>query len=145
MAGQLCPKCKTRFQVLDDEQGMHACPHCGYSGHDENNDLCTQCGENEATQTDDGLCDECRDEQREATWAAHDEGRDWDEDWQIDGVGFADPGGRSALRAATADNPRIYACPTCKRPNRLTRIDKARGYQCDTCADALERGVDFNY
>lgn len=140
MAGQLCPKCKTRFQVLDDEQGMHDCPHCGYSGHDD--EVCRECGDSEVTD-DDGLCDECRDDQREATRAAHDEGRDWDEDWQIDGVGFADPGGRSALRAATADNPRIYACPTCKKRNRLTRIDKERSYQCDECADRLERGIDW--
>lgn len=62
------------------------------------------------------------------------------DDWQIDGVGFADPGGRSALRAATKGNPRIFSCPTCKRRNVLTRIDKARGYQCDRCADQAERG-----
>lgn len=65
---------------------------------------------------------------------------DDDEDPLIDGVGFADPGGRSALRAATPDNPRDQACPNCGRRNVLTRIDRARGYQCDRCADALERG-----
>jgi len=58
----------------------------------------------------------------------------------IDGVGFADPGGRSALRAATSDNPRIYPCPTCGEKNRLTRIDVSRHYQCDSCADRAERG-----
>ncbi len=62
------------------------------------------------------------------------------DDEPIDGVGFAEPGGKSALRAATKNNPRIYACPTCKRPNKLTRIDKERGYQCDTCANRAERG-----
>jgi hypothetical protein len=56
----------------------------------------------------------------------------------IDGVGFADPNGRSALRAATKDNPRDQACPTCKAPNVLTRIDRKRGYQCDACADRDE-------
>jgi hypothetical protein len=61
-----------------------------------------------------------------------------DEDYLIDGVGFADPGGRSALRAATRDNPREYPCPTCGRANVLTRIDKQRGYQCNHCADAEE-------
>jgi hypothetical protein len=55
---------------------------------------------------------------------------------------FADPGGRSALRAATKGNPRNLPCPTCKQPNRLTRADRARGYQCDTCADRAERGED---
>lgn len=63
-----------------------------------------------------------------------------DDEYLIDGVGFANPGGRSALRAATRDNPRDLPCPTCDRPNMLTRIDRARGYQCDRCADALERG-----
>ena len=58
----------------------------------------------------------------------------------IDGVGFADPGGRSALRAETASNPRIYSCPTCGRKNVLTLIDVQRGYQCDHCADAAEGG-----
>ncbi len=53
---------------------------------------------------------------------------------------FADPGGRSALRAATKNNPRNLPCPTCGQPNRLTRADRARGYQCDECADQLERG-----
>lgn len=62
---------------------------------------------------------------------------DPDEDL-IDGVGFADPGGRSALRAATPDNPRDQPCPTCGTPNVLTRIDAARHYQCDRCADRDE-------
>jgi hypothetical protein len=55
---------------------------------------------------------------------------------------FADPGGVSALRAATAGNPRIHPCPTCGEENMLTPEDVALGYQCDTCADKLERGVD---
>jgi hypothetical protein len=53
---------------------------------------------------------------------------------------FADPGGRSALRRATRRNPRIYPCPTCKAPNRLTYKDVKLGYQCDRCADR-EEGV----
>lgn len=65
------------------------------------------------------------------------------EDRLIDGVGFADPGGRSALRAATRQNPRNLPCPTCHQPNRLTRIDKARGYQCDECADKAEGGLQY--
>lgn len=74
---------------------------------------------------------------------------------------FADPGGRSALRASTDDkcptckrkvgrtwlwcarcggalNPRNLPCPSCGRKNVLTPADKARGYQCDTCADRAE-------
>jgi hypothetical protein len=62
-----------------------------------------------------------------------------DDDRPIDGVGFKDPRGKSALRAATASNPRNLPCPACKRPNRLTPLDRARGYQCDDCAD-LEEG-----
>lgn len=63
-----------------------------------------------------------------------------DEKYLIDGVGFADPGGRSALRAATAENPRCCPCPTCGRQNVLTPLDVRAGYQCDRCADAAEGG-----
>jgi hypothetical protein len=51
---------------------------------------------------------------------------------------FADPGGRSALRAASKRNPRNLPCPSCKRPNMLTPKDRAHGYQCDACADRDE-------
>jgi len=60
-----------------------------------------------------------------------------------DGTDFADPGGNSALRAATRDNPRNLPCPNCEAPNRLTPADRARGYQCDSCADRAERGFDY--
>ncbi len=53
---------------------------------------------------------------------------------------FADPGGASALRAASKRNPRNLPCPTCKEPNRLTPKDKALGYQCDACANRDEMG-----
>lgn len=70
----------------------------------------------------------------------------WDEDNEpIDGVGFADPGGESALRAETPENPRNLPCPTCHWPYRLTPIDVAHGYQCDSCAVAQERGLDIDY
>jgi len=65
---------------------------------------------------------------------------EYDFDYLVDGVGFARPGENSALRASTRSNPRDCACPTCGEPNRLTRIDTQRGYQCDECADASERG-----
>jgi hypothetical protein len=51
---------------------------------------------------------------------------------------FADPGGRSALRAASKRNPRNLPCPTCGARNRLTPADRAKGYQCDACADRQE-------
>lgn len=53
---------------------------------------------------------------------------------------FADPGGRSALRAASKQNPRNLPCPTCGAKNRLTPADRAKGYQCNACADRDERG-----
>jgi hypothetical protein len=68
------------------------------------------------------------------------------DDDPIDGVGFADPGGRSALRAATRLNPRNRTCPTCGRKNALTPLDVQRGYQCDRCADRAEGRNDYyNY
>lgn len=66
----------------------------------------------------------------------------YDDDYDDDSM-FADPGGRSALRAASKRNPRNIACPTCKRKNMLTPEDKARGYQCDRCADRAEGGGDY--
>ena len=64
---------------------------------------------------------------------------DYDDD-DDDRIIFADPGGRSALRAATTTNPRSLPCPTCGRPNMLTPRDRVLGYQCDRCADTLEGG-----
>lgn len=61
----------------------------------------------------------------------------------IDGVGFANPGGNSALRAETPDNPRDRPCPECGTKNVLTRIDTAHGYCYDRCADRKERGFDY--
>ena len=52
---------------------------------------------------------------------------------------FAEPGGTSALRAASPSNPRNLPCPNCGEPNRLTPADRALSYQCNTCADKAER------
>lgn len=49
----------------------------------------------------------------------------------FDELRFADPGGGSALRAATPSNPRNLPCPTCGTEDVLTPADRARGYQCD--------------
>lgn len=68
--------------------------------------------------------------------------REYDEDEFNSDSDFADPGGHSALRAATEDNPREYPCPNCGTPDVLTRIDRLKGYQCDACADRAERGCD---
>jgi hypothetical protein len=92
-------------------------------------ELCELCGDYPRER--DELCEGCwREEMREAS-------RDRGEDW---GPDFADPGGNSALRAATEDNPRNLPCPNCGEPDRLTPADRALGYQCDRCADQLERG-----
>jgi hypothetical protein len=66
-----------------------------------------------------------------------------DEEWDEIVEEFAEPGGNSALRAASPSNPRNQPCPTCERPNRLTPKDVALGYQCDSCADRAERGWDY--
>ena len=58
-----------------------------------------------------------------------------DEDFSIQ---FADPGGRSALRAATPDNPRNLPCPDCGAEDVLTPADRAAGYCCNRCADRNE-------
>ena len=57
-----------------------------------------------------------------------------------DRIQFADPGGKSALRASSKSNPRNLPCPNCKRPDMLTPKDMECGYQCDICADAAESG-----
>jgi len=73
-----------------------------------------------------------------------DDDRDFDEDDDCagdfdDDLGdFAEPGGQSALRAASATNPRNLPCPSCHEPNRLTPKDVALGYQCDRCAERDE-------
>jgi hypothetical protein len=58
--------------------------------------------------------------------------------YEDSGIDFADPGGNSALRAASKQNPRNLPCPTCGVANRLTPADVAQHYQCDTCADRAE-------
>lgn len=62
------------------------------------------------------------------------------EEWDEMCERFADPGGDSALHPDTKDNPRNLPCPTCGEKNRLTRMDKISGYQCDQCANECERG-----
>ena len=69
---------------------------------------------------------------------------DYEPDYDsCDEFGFADPGGKSALRAASKRNPRNKSCPNCGRKNVLTPADVARGYQCDSCADAAENGWEY--
>jgi hypothetical protein len=69
----------------------------------------------------------------------YDDEPDYDTDYE--GPCFADPGGNSALRAASKRNPRNKPCPTCGQKNVLTPEDVALGYQCNRCADKAERGL----
>lgn len=86
-------------------------------------------------------------EEEDDSWDDDDEDDDGDVNYDEDfiresrGIDFADPGGRSALRAATRDNPRDCECPTCGTPDVLTREDVALGYQCNSCADQAEGGL----
>jgi hypothetical protein len=66
-----------------------------------------------------------------------------EEEWEERVEMFADPGGNSALRRASADNPRNLPCPSCGAENTLTPADRAAGYQCDRCAERAERGMDY--
>jgi len=68
---------------------------------------------------------------------------DGSDDYDGSPLEFANPGGRSALRAASRSNPRNLPCPNCGRADMLTPKDRARGYQCDRCADAAEGGYGY--
>jgi hypothetical protein len=101
---------------------------------------CCVCGDERAVEALDceGCCsDECRGEYEDGGPFGPDY---FDAPCFSGEPGFADPGGTSALRAASAGNPRNLPCPTCGAANRLTPADRARGYQCDPCADRDERG-----
>ena len=95
----------------------------------------TYCPECDEFSPDEGECAECG--WQDPEYYDEDPG-DWRDDDMIDGVGFADPGGESALRAATASNPRNQPCPTCGGENLLTLLDVRAGYQCDGCARRAE-------
>ena len=72
-----------------------------------------------------------------------DEQHDWDYGFHEDDPDFADPGGNSALRAETPDNPRNLPCPCCGDENVLTPKDRALGYICNPCADQAERNGEY--
>ena len=97
---------------------------------------CCDCDSEELN--DNNICEVCVEEEREYG------GDDWgDDDYggvndYGDEIRFQDPGGNSALRAETIDNPRNLPCPTCGEPDRLTPADVRRGYQCNDCADRAE-------
>lgn len=90
----------------------------------------------------DGDFDDFRDERND--WEEDVDGEEDSEegdDLDVDGDDrsmFADPGGNSALRAASLSNPRNLPCPQCDRENCLTLADRHQGYICDGCANAAE-------
>jgi hypothetical protein len=100
--------------------------------------LCLQ-SKNQGSKEELSQADDSETEMIMAYYDYDDRGDDYDRDYDCD---FAEPGGRSALRAASRSNPRNLPCPTCERPNVLTPRDRSLGYQCDRCADAMERGYD---
>ena len=51
-----CPKCRHYFRTLEDEEGMHDCPRCGYDGFDYH---CSVCGEPSRRPLEDDECDSC--------------------------------------------------------------------------------------
>jgi hypothetical protein len=109
----------------------------------EEGDVCSECGDTFEGGEDvyvsghDTYCEGCNEDMTEEYYDDHECD---DDSYLIDGIGFADPGGRSALRAETEDNPRNLPCPTCGTENVLTPADRAAGYQCDSCADQAEGG-----
>jgi len=63
---------------------------------------------------------------------------DDEDEWRERVEMFADPGGNSALRAASKSNPRNRPCPTCGAENVLTPADVQLHYQCNRCSDMAE-------
>jgi hypothetical protein len=109
--GDDCPECGSEDARPAGNAGI-SCSHCGATCHGEA--YCHRCGDR-----------------------VH---YDYDALSTSPMQPFADPGGNSALRAASARNPRIFPCPSCGEPDRLTPADRALGYQCNACADRAERG-----
>lgn len=100
------------------------------------------------TATDKDICEHCFMDFEQGQDAYKDGSELWceacyceiNDGFESDEIEFADPYGNSALRAESPSNPRNLPCPTCHAENVLTPKDRALGYQCDACADRLERG-----
>lgn len=126
-------------KVFDEDDGdVKKCTSCSRKAESfqpYKEGTCVECDEQDDDKCDRLHCSNC-------CWC-DDYISDYDDDredrFEFDDD-FADPGGNSALRAETPDNPRDRPCPTCGDEDVLTREDVMRGYQCDSCANAAERG-----
>ena len=91
---------------------------------------------------DNNICEVCEEEELEYGGDDWGEGGHSGDDWAENDYGyeisFQDPGGNSALRRETVDNPRNLPCPECGEPDRLTPADVKRHYRCDECANRAE-------
>jgi len=129
--GVVCPPCCTLYPAEWIEKYDHPqqlrCESCGDIPHDDLEDRDGHVNFHKRG----NYCRDCHEKAEHEAMVEREFYGDGDDD-------FADPGGRSALRAATEDNPRDQPCGNCGAENRLTPKDVALGYQCDTCADRAE-------
>jgi hypothetical protein len=137
MLGLVCAPCCLTYPLEYHEFYDHPlamkCEHCG-----ELVDDCDTWAEYEKRKA---TCTECKEEfEHEARCDEYEHPYERDDD---DYSMFANPGGNSALRAETHDNPRNLPCPTCGAQDVLTPADRALGYQCDRCADRAEGGMEY--
>lgn len=120
-----------KFTLIKDKAGECVrCAENGYKGEENHH------SELYSDHDEDGWCWECTEQEYDDI---ADDQHFASEDDDMDSM-FADPGGNSALRAVTEYNPRNQSCPTCHTENVLTPADVALFYQCDRCANELERG-----
>jgi hypothetical protein len=122
----VCHECGFEFDTADG----HECPECGSEDCSERGPKTVACSHCGAGASGEAHCQRCG-------ARIHYDYDNLDDSPLAD---FAQPGGNSALRAASARNPRIFPCPDCETPDVLTAADKALGYCCDRCADRKERG-----
>jgi hypothetical protein len=133
------------FEDEEDRPVEMVCQACGYGFDTSEDDDCPECGSENCIQRGSATvpCSHCG---APADGNAHCNRCGARIHYDYDNLDaspmndFAQPGGNSALRAASVRNPRIFPCPDCETPDVLTAADKALGYCCDRCADRKERG-----
>lgn len=131
---------------MDQDDAVLRCPACGHEQAGSEGDECEECGEDmdgaePAHQS--VACSHCGAPCHGEAHCVRCGARvhyDYDALSTSPMEPFADDGGPSALRAASARNPRIFPCPDCGESDVLTSADRALGYCCDLCAERKERG-----